>query len=70
MITVKGEGVEINAESAQKAKFSIEYLNKMLLKIGDRVHVGLQADYPFWVEYKSDKFSLVFILAPRVDNSD
>ena len=54
-----------------KAKYSLEYLKKMIAgsKLTDRVSLSFNNDYPLKVEYKCvDKLSLSFILAPRVDN--
>ncbi|MBW2997261.1 proliferating cell nuclear antigen (pcna) [Candidatus Woesearchaeota archaeon] len=54
-----------------KAKYSIEYLKKMILggKLADDVTIQFNKDYPLKLEYKSvDKIFLSFILAPRVEN--
>ncbi|MFH1668910.1 MAG: proliferating cell nuclear antigen (pcna) [Candidatus Woesearchaeota archaeon] len=54
-----------------KAKYSIEYLKKMMAasKISDDVTIQFNKDYPLKLEYKSvDKVFLSFILAPRVEN--
>lgn len=54
-----------------KAKYSIEYLKKMILggKLADDVTIQFNKDYPLKLEYKSvDKLFLSFILAPRVEN--
>lgn len=54
-----------------KAKYSIEYLKKMMSasKIADEVTIQFNKDYPLKLEYKSvDKVFLSFILAPRVEN--
>jgi proliferating cell nuclear antigen len=54
-----------------KAKYSIEYLKKMMAasKIADDVTIQFNKDYPLKLEYKSvDKVFLSFILAPRVEN--
>lgn len=58
----KGKGV--------RAKFSLEYLDKMISasKVADRLKVQFGQDYPLKLEYKSvDKVLMSFILAPRVD---
>ncbi|MBW2964929.1 proliferating cell nuclear antigen (pcna) [Candidatus Woesearchaeota archaeon] len=54
-----------------KAKYSIEYLKKMMAasKLADDVTIQFNKDYPLKLEYKSvDKVFLSFILAPRVEN--
>lgn len=54
-----------------KAKYSIEYLKKMMVasKLADDVTIQFNKDYPLKLEYKSvDKVFLSFILAPRVEN--
>ena len=54
-----------------KAKYSIEYLKKMIgaAKLSDRVTVQFNKDYPLKLEFKAvDKLMLSFILAPRVEN--
>ncbi|MBI5391173.1 proliferating cell nuclear antigen (pcna) [Candidatus Woesearchaeota archaeon] len=86
--TVKAEGdlsramVEIPADEKTKishttgekikAKYSVEYLKKMITgaKIVDHVDVQFNADYPLKLEYKEiDKVMLSFILAPRMDEN-
>lgn len=54
-----------------RAKYSIEYLKKMIAgsKLAERVSVSFNQDYPLRLDYTVlDKVSLSFILAPRVDN--
>ena len=54
-----------------KAKYSIEYLKKMITgsKLSDVVEVNFNQDYPLKIEYKvKDKVLLAFILAPRVEH--
>ena len=54
-----------------KAKYSIEYLKKMIngSKLSDEVLIQFNKDYPLKLEYKRvDKVMLSFILAPRVEN--
>ena len=58
-------------EEDSKAKYSIEYLKKMIAggKISDVVQVKFSNDYPLKLEYLvQNKMELSFILAPRVDN--
>ncbi len=64
-VTIRGE------EGAIRAKYSIEYLKKMINgdKLADDVMVHFSKDYPLKLEYTAiDKLSLAFILAPRVEN--
>jgi proliferating cell nuclear antigen len=54
-----------------KAKYSIEYLKKMVAggKLAGQVKIQFNNDYPLKLEYKEvDKMMLSFILAPRVEN--
>ncbi len=54
-----------------KAKYSIEYLKKMVSgeKIADKVSISFSPDYPLKLSYSIiDKVKIDFILAPRVDN--
>ncbi len=54
-----------------RAKYSIEYLKKMIAgsKLSDEVMIQFNKDYPLRLDYKDiDKVSLSFILAPRVEN--
>lgn len=54
-----------------KAKYSIEYLKKMIdgSKIADKVKIQFNKDYPLKLDYTAvDKVMLSFILAPRVEN--
>jgi proliferating cell nuclear antigen len=58
-------------EDQVKAKYSIEYLKKMIVgdKISPNVVLEFGNDYPLKLEYKVlDTVELSFILAPRVDN--
>ena len=54
-----------------KAKYSLEYLKKMISgsKLADKVSLQFNTDYPLKIQYTVlDKLSMSFILAPRVDN--
>ncbi|MAE43080.1 proliferating cell nuclear antigen (pcna) [Candidatus Woesearchaeota archaeon] len=69
----EGDNVKIKAEGNEKvkAKYSVEYLKKMISgsKIADDVFLYFSNDYPLKIEYKTiDKVMLSFILAPRVEN--
>jgi proliferating cell nuclear antigen len=58
-------------EDVVKAKYSLEYLKKMIQggKLASDVTVRFSNDYPLKLEYKAtDQLMLSFILAPRVDN--
>lgn len=63
--------VSTNSDEKVKAKYSIEYLKKMIngSKLSDDVVIQFNKDYPLKLEYKTvDKVMLSFILAPRVEN--
>ncbi|MBW3003054.1 proliferating cell nuclear antigen (pcna) [Candidatus Woesearchaeota archaeon] len=65
------EDVKVNATEKVKAKYSIEYLKKMMggSKLADQVNLYFSKDYPLKLEYKAvDRVLLSFILAPRVEN--
>ena len=63
--------VSTSSDDKVKAKYSIEYLKKMIngSKLSDDVVIQFSKDYPLKLEYKAiDKVMLSFILAPRVEN--
>ena len=68
----ESDNTKINLKTEQvKAKYSIEYLKKMIegSKLADRVTIQFNNDYPLRLDYKQiDKVALSFILAPRVEN--
>tara|TARA_Y100000034_G_C6777595_1_gene347317 strand:- start:131 stop:871 length:741 start_codon:yes stop_codon:yes gene_type:complete len=67
----ESEDTKITAEDSAKAKYSIEYLKKMIngSKLADQVTINLGKDYPLKITYTViDKVLMSFILAPRVDN--
>lgn len=54
-----------------KARFSIEYLKKIVQasKLADKVTLNFRTDHPLRAEYRVlNKLQMVFILAPRVEN--
>ncbi|MBI2508219.1 proliferating cell nuclear antigen (pcna) [Candidatus Woesearchaeota archaeon] len=65
----KGENTEISTEDEINAKYSIEYLKKLIKggKLSDKVAIRWNTDYPLKLEYNVlDKLALSFILAPRI----
>ena len=65
------DDVKINSNTSIKARYSLEYLKKIIKgsKLSDSVILSFSSDYPLKAEYKiMDKLSLVTILAPRVSN--
>ncbi|MCP3682992.1 MAG: proliferating cell nuclear antigen (pcna) [bacterium] len=69
----EGEETKINMTSKEtvKAKYSVEYLKKMIQgsKLADKVTIQFNKDYPLKLDYNTvDKVLLSFILAPRVEN--
>ena len=63
--------IKMESEDKVKAKYSLEYLKKMIQggKLTDHVSLHFNTDYPMKLEYKvTDRLLLSFILAPRVDN--
>ena len=64
------DNTKITAKDRTKAKYSIEYLKKMIegSKLSDRVMIQFNKDYPLKITYSTvDKVMMAFILAPRVD---
>ncbi len=69
----KDDDTQIKTETQDKvkAKYSIEYLKKMIpgAKVAEKVKLQFNKDYPLKLEFKEvDKVMLSFILAPRVEN--
>ena len=63
--------IKTTSDEKFKAKYSLEYLRKMVAggKLSDNVSLYFNSDYPLKLEYKvQDRLLLSFILAPRVDN--
>lgn len=62
--------LSIESQETSKAKYSIDYLEKMLkgVKPTDKLLLNFSTDYPIKIDCnKIDKYQLSFILAPRVD---
>ncbi len=67
----EGDNIKIEASDKVKAKYSIEYLKKMIgaSKLSENVEIKFNKDYPLKLDFKAvDKLLLSFILAPRVEN--
>ncbi len=67
----EGDNIKIVASEKVKAKYSIEYLKKMIGggKLSENVEIRFNKDYPLKIDFKAvDKLLLSFILAPRVEN--
>jgi len=65
------DSTKIDAEKDARAKYSIEYLKKMIAasKISNDVTIEFNENYPLKLAYTTmDKVLLSFILAPRVEN--
>ena len=63
--------IKTSTSADVKAKYSIEYLKKMITgsKLADNVDIHFNQDYPLRLDYRViDRLSLSFILAPRVEN--
>jgi len=63
--------INVHGASPIKAKYSLEYLKKMMngSNLADEVVIQFNKDYPLRLDYKAiDKVALSFILAPRVEN--
>ena len=72
MVEIKtDDNVTIKTDEKVRAKYSIEYLKKMMQasKISGTVSISFNKDYPLRLEYKEvDKLQMMFILAPRIEN--
>lgn len=63
--------ISVTGDSSVKAKYSIEYLKKMIRgdKLANSFEMEMSQDYPLKMSFsEKDKVLLQFILAPRVDN--
>ncbi|MEM4756329.1 MAG: hypothetical protein QW594_04315, partial [Candidatus Woesearchaeota archaeon] len=63
--------IEYTGKETLKARYSIEYLKKMIAatKLASVATVQFSNDYPLRMEFKDiDRLVMTFILAPRVDN--
>jgi proliferating cell nuclear antigen len=71
VITEDGETKITGSVNGAKAKYSIEYMKKIIRggKLAPRVSLQFNKDYPLRVDYLvKDKLSFSVILAPRVSN--
>jgi proliferating cell nuclear antigen len=72
-VDIEGEDIIIeNSAESVRAKYSIEYLKKMLSgsKISDEVRLSFNTNYPVKINFVAiDKMSLSFVLAPRVEEN-
>jgi len=62
---------ELSVLNDESSKYSLEYLEKIIRgdKVSAETIIKFKKDYLLQVEYKTvDKLSLIFILAPRVEN--
>ncbi|MBI2105652.1 proliferating cell nuclear antigen (pcna) [Candidatus Woesearchaeota archaeon] len=65
----KSDDVQIKTDDNIEAKYSIEYLKKLIKggKLSDEVTIQWNNDYPLKLEYNLvDKLALSFVLAPRI----
>lgn len=70
-VEIKGPETKVSCNGITKAKYSLEYLKKIIkgAKLTDNVLLQFDEDYPLRVDYAvPDKLSLSVILAPRVSN--
>ena len=66
-VTLKGEDIQLEVETPGVARYALSYLNKIVMKISDKVQLSIGTDYPLKLAYKAEKFKISFILAPRVE---
>lgn len=63
--------ISMEGKERIKAKYSVEYLKKMMQgsKLAEKVTIQFNHDYPLKISYNAiDRVLLSFILAPRVEN--
>ena len=63
--------VSINATEEMKSRYPLEYLKKMIKasKLSEKATVEFGTDYPLRIGFiNTDKISLKFVLAPRVED--
>lgn len=61
----------VSKDDETKSRYSVEYLKKIIKasKLSNAVSLEFAQDYPLKLEYKIvDRLSMMFILAPRVNN--
>lgn len=60
---------EINATQPTRARYSIDYLKKIIKarKLVDKVKIEFSSDYPMKMTFDANTIRLSFILAPRVE---
>ena len=68
-LSYSSDEVYIESPSMQKAKYSIEYLMKMIKasKLTEKAIINFSNDYPLKLGFKTPLMELSFILAPRVE---
>jgi len=71
-LTYSSDEVRIESPTPNKAKYSIEYLQKMIrgAKIAEKTIINFGQDYPLKLEFRAPLMELSFILAPRVETED
>jgi hypothetical protein len=64
------EGIEMLRDVEKvRAKYSVEYLEKMIKpSISEDVVLEFAQDYPIKISFQNPKYKLMYIVAPRVDN--
>lgn len=65
------ENLHISAEKPARARYSLDYLKKMIKakKISNRVSLSMDSNYPLKMEFSCpDKVCITFILAPRIED--
>jgi len=68
---IPDDKLRIKCTGTTKAKYSVDYLKKMIAgsKLSDNVELEFAESYPLKISYKVvDKLLLSFILAPRTEN--
>ena len=67
-IEFSGDEAKISGEEA-RAKYSLEYLSKFIkaAKMTEKTKIEFAEDHPMKMDFKTQKFELSFVLAPRVE---
>ncbi len=69
-VVEQGEGVSIQTEETIRARYSVEYLKKIIKgsKVGSDCKIFLASNYPMKIVFSDQGIRLGYILAPRLED--
>ena len=69
-VAENGNGVDIKAEESLRARYSLEYLKKIMKgsKVGSDCKMFMASNYPLKIVFSDSGIRLGYILAPRVED--